>query len=97
MYAIILRATAGILDDEYKESIERMKELAFSEFGCKEFFALMNGDDRVAISYWENLEQIKQWKANSEHLVAQDKAKEKWYKSYRVQVVEVLKDYSFNP
>lgn len=96
MYAVILRAEAGVLDDEYKESIDRMKELAFNEYGCKEFFSLMNGDSRVAISYWESLEQIKSWRANGEHMIAQGRAKEKWYKSYRVQVVEVLKDYSFN-
>ncbi|MCG8669044.1 MAG: hypothetical protein MI867_06490 [Pseudomonadales bacterium] len=95
MYAVIIRAEAGVLDDEYDEAIDRMKTLAFNEFGCKEFFSLMNGDSRVAISYWDSLEQIKSWRANQEHIVAQNKAKEKWYKSYRIQIVEVLREYEY--
>lgn len=94
MYAVIIKAKAGNLDEEYQSYIERMKSLAFEEYGCKEFFSLMNGDSRVAISYWDSLEQIKSWKANTEHLIAQEKAKEKWYRSYRVEVVQVLREYS---
>ena len=95
MYAVIIRAEAGVLDNEYKETIERMKALAFQGYGCKEFFALMDGESRVAISYWESLDQIKAWKLDEEHIVAQNKAKGKWYRSYRIQVVEVLREYSF--
>lgn len=96
MFAVIIRAVAGDLDDEYRSTIERMKQLAFERYGCLEFFALMEGDKRVAISYWENEEQIKHWKSNTEHLLAQKKAQSKWYKSYKIQVVEVKREYSFN-
>ena len=94
MYAVIFRAMVGELDQEYSEAIERMKEVAFKEYGCLEFFALMEGESRVAISYWNSEEEIIRWKANSEHLQAQEQGKEKWYKSYSVQVVEVKREYS---
>lgn len=94
MYAVIIKAKAGNLDEEYHSSIERMKSLAFEEYGCKEFFAMMNGDSRIAISYWDSLEQIRSWKSDAEHLVAQGKAKQKWYQYYTVQVVEILREYS---
>lgn len=96
MFAVIIRAVAGHLDDDYRSTIERMKKLAFEQYGCLEFFALMDGDQRVAISYWENEEQIKRWKSNAEHLLAQEKARSKWYRSYKIQVVEVKREYSFN-
>jgi heme-degrading monooxygenase HmoA len=96
MYAVIIRATVGELDQQYSDAIERMKKLAFEEYGCLEFFALMDGERRVAISYWESEAQIRKWKQNDEHLSTQRQAKEKWYESYTVQVVEVMREYSFN-
>ena len=93
MFAVIFRATVGELDQEYAAAIERMKELAFSEYGCLEFFALMDGEGRVAISYWNSEADILRWKANSEHLNAQAQGRIKWYKSYSVQVVEIKREY----
>ena len=94
MYAVIFRAMVGELDQEYAEAIERMKDLAFEKYGCLEFYALMDGESRVAISYWNSEEEIAQWKANSEHLQAQAQGKNKWYQSYSVQVVEIRREYS---
>lgn len=96
MYAVIFRATAGELDQQYAEAIERMKTLAFEEYSCLEFIALMEGEQRIAISYWASMEDIRNWKQNVEHLDAQALGREKWYKSYTVQVVEVQREYSHN-
>jgi len=96
MYAVIIRATVGELNQQYSDAIEQMKKLAFEEYGCLEFFALMDGERRIAISYWESEAQIRKWKQNDEHLQTQSLAREKWYESYTVQVVEVKREYSFN-
>lgn len=93
MYAVIFRATVGELDQEYAEVIERMKALAFEEYDCLEFFALMEGEKRIAISYWESEEDILKWKKNIEHLAAQRRGAEKWYASYTVQVAEIQREY----
>ncbi len=94
MYAVIFRAVAGELDAQYAEAIDRMKELAFQEYNCLEFFSLMEGKQRVAISYWKSAEDIRRWKENSEHLNAQAMGRQKWYESYSVEVVEVKRAYS---
>ena len=94
MYAVIFRANVGELDQEYSETIERMKLLAFEEYGCLEFYALTDGEKRVAISYWQSEEDIRSWKQNNEHLKSQALGKNKWYESYTVQVVEVRREYS---
>jgi heme-degrading monooxygenase HmoA len=96
MYAVIFRATVGELDQQYSEAIERMKKLAFEEYGCLEFFALMEGERRVAISYWNSEEDIRNWKKNVEHLSAQERGRERWYSAYTVQVVEVHREYRHN-
>lgn len=38
-------------------------------------------------------EQIQQWKKNAEHQMAQQFGRSRWYKSYRVQIVEVVREY----
>ena len=96
MYAVIFRATAGELDDDYTAAIDRMKRLAFEEYGCLDFFAMMDGDERVAISYWESEGAIRNWKRNLEHVEAQQRGRDKWYRSYTVQVAEIQREYHHN-
>jgi heme-degrading monooxygenase HmoA len=50
----------------------------------------------ITVSYWESLEAIKLWKQNSEHLLAQEKGREVWYKSYKTRICKVERDYDFN-
>lgn len=95
MHVVIFRATVGELDAQYSEAIEQMKQLALEEYGCLEFVAMMDGDRRIALSYWESEEQIRAWKRNSDHLQAQANGRKKWYQSYSVQVVEVQREYRF--
>jgi heme-degrading monooxygenase HmoA len=49
----------------------------------------------ITVSYWLDLESIKQWKANAEHLVAQKLGREQWYTSFRVRIAKVERDYGF--
>ena len=93
MYAVIFKATTNKLDESYFNTAKRMRELAINEYGCKEFIAVTEGSDEIAISYWESLEQIKAWKANSEHIKAQELGKSKWYSDYKVEIVEVISTY----
>ena len=93
MYAVIFRAEIAKLDAEYMEMAERMRQLALSEYGCKEFTVCTEGQHEIAISYWESEEQVRAWKQNSEHLQAQDRGRSKWYTSYTVQVAEVVREY----
>jgi heme-degrading monooxygenase HmoA len=93
MYAVIFRAEINELDAEYSDMTARMRELALNDYGCLEFFSTTDGSVRVAISYWPDLDSIKAWKNNIEHQQAQALGKSRWYRSYQVQVVEVLREY----
>jgi heme-degrading monooxygenase HmoA len=93
VFAVIFRAEVAVFDDEYAEVAARMRDIAIREFGCREFTSCMEGSQEVAISYWDNEDQIKLWKQNAEHLVAQGKGRTKWYKSYSVEVVEIVRSY----
>ena len=96
MYAVIFKAQINTLDENYSKTAQRMRELATNKYGCIEFVAVTEGNTEIAISYWENQEQIKEWKQDTEHLVAQELGRSTWYKSYRVEVVEVVREYSKN-
>ena len=47
----------------------------------------------ISISYWESLDDIKNWKANALHLEAQKLGKEAWYEDYSVEICEVVQSY----
>ena len=93
MYAVIFRAEINELDEAYAEMAARMRDLAMNKYGCAEFTAVTEGKQEIAISYWDNQDQIKAWKQDPEHREAQKRGRSKWYKSYQVQVVEVIRDY----
>ncbi len=95
MHAVIFRAEVAQFDAEYGQMAARLRELALSRYGCTEFVSLTQGNQEIAISYWESEAQIRAWKQDAEHLLAQARGRSKWYKSYRVQVVEIKRDYAF--
>ncbi len=93
MYAVIFRAEIKSLDDRYSKMALKMRNLAVNEYGCTEFTAVTEGTHEIAISYWNNQQDIQKWKQDSEHLVAQELGKAIWYKFYKVQIVEIKYEY----
>jgi len=93
MYAVIFKATTTKLDNEYRQTAKRMRQLATEKYGCKDFTSVTEGDKEISISYWGSQEQIKAWKSDPEHVLAQQKGRSKWYRSYHVQVAEVIREY----
>jgi len=91
MYAVIFRASVAQLDDEYSRLAQRLKTLAFEKYGCREFVSVTGGDEEIAISYWDTEQQIRDWKNDPEHRHAQAMGREKWYRSYSVEVCEVVR------
>ncbi|WP_330221436.1 antibiotic biosynthesis monooxygenase [Marinomonas phaeophyticola] len=47
----------------------------------------------ITVSYWSDLESIKRWKANVEHLEAQKLGYEKWYSTFKTRISRVERDY----
>ena len=96
MYAVIFKAEINHLDDNYSKTAKILRELAMNNYDCTDFIAVTEGSQEIAISYWENQEQIVKWKQDAEHLVAQEQGRSQWYKSYKVEVVEIIREYTNN-
>jgi heme-degrading monooxygenase HmoA len=93
MFVVIFRATARQLDAEYSATAARLRELALSQFGCLEFVAVNEGDQEVALSYWPDEASIRAWKQHTDHLMAQQLGRERWYSGYSVEVAEIKRHY----
>ena len=95
MYVVIFRAKVAKLDADYQKAVARLRELAFTAFGCVDFVSMNEGDSELTLSYWRDEDSIRKWKAHSEHVLAQELGREKWYGSYSVQVAEIRREYQF--
>jgi len=93
MYVVIFRAKARELDPEYATMAAQLRHRALEQFGCLAFHAVTEGADEIALSYWPDLDSIRTWKADAEHLVAQRLGRQRWYAAYEVQIAQVLREY----
>lgn len=93
VYAVIFTAEIRELDDKYSQTAAMLRQRAMDDYGCRAFTAVTEGSHEIAISHWDSLEAIQVWKQDLTHLDAQSRGREHWYKSYRVEVVEVLREY----
>ncbi len=93
-YAVIFSNIRTDFDQGYEEMAELMVKLAKEQPGYLGHESVRNGLG-ITISYWENLEAIKNWKANSDHLIAQRFGREAWYSSYKTRIALVERDYWF--
>jgi heme-degrading monooxygenase HmoA len=91
-YAVIFTSDRTEGDNGYCEIAARMVELASIQPG---FLGVESAreDVGITVSYWSDLESIKQWKANAEHQEAQRLGREKWYSSFKTRISKVEHDY----
>ncbi len=98
MYAVIFKAEINELTDKdadfYTQMAEELRKLAMQKYSCVEFNSVLQGNHEITISYWESLEHIQHWKQDYKHLIAQEFGRIKAYKSYKVQVVEIIREYT---
>lgn len=91
-YAVIFTSARTAGDHGYRETADRMAALAAKQPG---FLGAESARDAIGItvSYWSDLDSIKLWKKNIEHLEAQRMGREKWYASYRIRISKVVREY----
>ncbi len=93
-YAVIFTFQRTSIDEGYYKVANRMVDLAKEQPGFLGYESARE-EIGITISYWKNLESIKNWKKNVEHIPAQKDGKAKLYKSYKVRICKVEKDYEF--
>jgi heme-degrading monooxygenase HmoA len=93
-YAVIFSSVRTESDEGYLEMANYMIELAKKQDG---FLGVESARQEVGItvSYWRDLESIKNWKEHSEHTIARNKGRSTWYRVFKVRIAKVEKDYGF--
>ncbi|MEO8409480.1 MAG: antibiotic biosynthesis monooxygenase [Propionivibrio sp.] len=93
-YAAIFSSLRTPGEHGYDQMSERMIALAAQQPG---FLGVESarGDDGfgITVSYWTSREAIAGWKANLEHLAAQELGKNMWYEHYELRVAKVERSY----
>ena len=93
-YAVIFTTERTAIDNDYEETANRMEELAKQQEGYLGCESAREGTG-ITVSYWKNLESIRKWKMNTEHLFVQEKGRGVWYKNYKTRICLVERDYEF--
>lgn len=91
-YAVIFSSLRNADNEGYDETAARMVELAAEQPGFLGVESVRE-DLGITVSYWADLQSIKQWKAHTEHRLAQQMGMEKWYSSYKTRIALVERDY----
>lgn len=93
-WAVIFSSTLKGNDPEYEITAKKMVVLAQEQEG---FLGIESAreDVGITVSYWRDLEAIKRWKQNTEHIIAQKMGREKWYARYFLRIAKVESDYNF--
>ena len=83
--------------DGYEAMSARMLELARSQPGFLGVESVREGGSGITVSYWRDREAVRAWGEHSEHREAQRLGRERWYRSWRLRVVEVGVERSSTP
>ena len=93
-YAVIFTSTQHKDVEGYNEMAQKMEDLAKLQEGYLGIESA-RGDVGITVSYWESIDSIKNWKQNTEHLIAQQKGRNQWYNWYNVKICKVEREYEF--
>lgn len=93
-YAVIFTTTRTEGDNGYEDMAHKMAHLAATMPGYLGAESVREGLG-ITVSYWKDLESIKNWKYHLEHTEARNKGRELWYASYKLRIALVEHDYGF--
>lgn len=94
-YAVIFTSKRTTSDPAvYERASEAMVAGAKSQPGFLGYESTHNDKIGITVSYWSDLESIRNWKANKQHRSAQAKGRSDYYEDYFVRISKVERDYS---
>lgn len=94
-YAVIFTSLRTEGDNGYGNMADAMVALAEEQPGYLGIESAREGLG-ITVSYWATLEDIKNWKANAQHQLAQKLGKEMWYTEFKTRICKVERDYNMN-
>lgn len=94
-YAVIFPSQRKAGDHGYGAMADEMVALAMKQDGYLGHESVRGTDGfGITVSYWKDEASIATWKANAQHLFAQEAGKQRWYEEYITRVARVDRAYS---
>jgi len=93
-YAVIFTSVRTEGDNGYTEMAARMIDLASQQDGFLKVESARN-EVGITVSYWCDLESIRNWRENFDHSIAREKGRKEWYQTFKVRIAIVESDYVF--
>jgi len=94
-YVVIFTSVRTEGDQGYAEMADRMVELARQQDGFLGVESARN-EIGITVSYWRDLDAIRNWRENMDHSVARDKGRKDWYQAFKTRIAKVERDYEFD-
>lgn len=82
---------------EYLEIAAHLKQFLENRDGfisIERFQSLVDENKVLSLSFWRDEEAIMKWRKEMDHREAQKKGRNRIFKSYRIRVAEVVRDYT---
>lgn len=93
-YTAVIFTSVRTDDDAegYAEAADRMELMARDQPG---FLGIESARETIGItvSYWASEADARAWKRVAEHVLAQRLGRERWYRTYRIRVATVGREY----
>ena len=83
--------------EEYLKIASELRSFLENRAGfisIERFQSLSSESKILSLSFWENEESISRWRNLIDHRNAQRKGKESLFRSYRIRVAQVVRDYT---
>tara|TARA_R110001592_G_scaffold363155_1_gene680809 strand:- start:90686 stop:91006 length:321 start_codon:yes stop_codon:yes gene_type:complete len=93
-YAVIFTSTITSENQDYAAMADAMVKLAQRQDGFLGIESARN-ELGITVSYWRDLESIKNWRENAQHSIAQEKGRSEWYQTFKTRIAKVERDYNF--
>lgn len=94
-YAVIFTNQLTPTAHGYEQMADKIGELAQKQGG---FLGVESTRDAfglgITVSYWRDEAAIQAWKADTDHLMAQNLGQTRWYAQYHLRVAKVERSYS---
>ena len=87
-YAVIFTSLRNEGDLGYKDMSDKIETMAKNQPGYLGMESARN-EIGITVSYWKDMESIRNWSENMEHKEAKQKGRALWYKDYIVRISKV--------
>lgn len=95
IFTSVRRGGVDADDAGYGEMAQRMADLSARQPGYLGVESVRDPATRrgITVSYWTDDASARAWKQVSEHLLAQERGRSRWYDEYSVVVAQVTRAY----